>query len=40
MLEGYDGSNTLLCDNEGEDQPLQENVETITEPKITLHMLI
>jgi hypothetical protein len=39
MLEGYDGSNTLLCDNEGEDQPLQEIVETITEPEITLHAL-
>jgi predicted aspartyl protease len=39
MLEGYDGSNTLLCDNEGEDQPLQEIVETITEPEITLYAL-
>jgi len=39
MLEGYDGSNTMLCDNEGEDQPLQEIVETITEPEITLYAL-
>jgi len=39
MLEGYDGTNTLLCDNEGEDQPLQEIVETITEPEITLYAL-
>jgi hypothetical protein len=39
MLEGYDGSNTLLCDNEGEDQPVQENFETTTEPEITLHAL-
>jgi len=39
MLEGYDGSNTLLCDNEGEDQPVQENFETTTKPEITLHAL-
>ncbi|XP_073266436.1 uncharacterized protein [Populus alba] len=39
MLEGYDDSNTLLCDKEGDDQAFQENAETITEPEITLHAL-
>ena len=39
MLEGYDDSNTLLCDKKGDDQAFQENAETITEPKITLHAL-
>jgi hypothetical protein len=39
MLEGYDGSNTLLCDNDSEEQPVQENYEATTEPEITLHAL-
>jgi hypothetical protein len=38
-LEGSDASNTLSCDNESEDQSLQENFETTTEPEITLHAL-
>jgi hypothetical protein len=33
MLEGYDGSNTFLCDNDSEEQPVQKNYETI-EPEL------
>jgi hypothetical protein len=36
MLEGYNGSNTLLCDNDSEEQPIQENCEATTELEITL----
>ncbi|KAJ0010651.1 hypothetical protein Pint_32876 [Pistacia integerrima] len=39
MLEGYDGSDTLLGDNDPEEQPAQENYEEPTEPAITLHAL-
>ncbi|KAJ0048230.1 hypothetical protein Pint_16355 [Pistacia integerrima] len=40
MLEGYDGSDTILCDKDAEEQPNKKNYEETTEPKITLHVLI
>ena len=39
MLEGYDSSNTLLCDNVIKEQLIQENYEETTEPEIMLHAL-
>jgi hypothetical protein len=39
MLEGYDGNNTLLCDNVIEEQPVQENYEETIELEIMLHAL-
>nr|TKR85367.1 hypothetical protein D5086_0000248480 [Populus alba] len=39
MLEGYNGNNTLLCDNVIEEQPVQENYEENTELEIMLHAL-
>jgi predicted ATPase with chaperone activity len=40
MLEGYDGSNSLLADNGNEELTTKENQEEIFTPKITLHVLI
>jgi hypothetical protein len=40
MLEGYDGSNSLLADNDNEVLTTEENQEEIVTPEITLHALI
>jgi chemotaxis regulatin CheY-phosphate phosphatase CheZ len=39
MLEGYDGSNSLLVDNGNEELTIEENQEEIVTPEITLHAL-
>jgi hypothetical protein len=40
VFDGYDGNDTLLSDNDPEEQTAQENYEEFTEPEIILHALI
>jgi len=40
MLEGYDGSNSVLADNGNEEMTIEENQEEIVTLEITLHALI